>query len=70
MKKLGFRLFFVFFPAVIAIIGALPPAFYQMYNYVGMMYHCGLAPYPITVEQTPKLNVSGERMQKVIRLEP
>lgn len=46
MKKFGFRLFFVFFPAVVAIIGALPPAFYQMYNYVGS-YHCGLAPYPI-----------------------
>eukprot|EP00804_Cyclotella_cryptica_P028759 CCRYP_018733-RA/>CCRYP_018733-RA protein AED:0.05 eAED:0.05 QI:283/1/1/1/0/0.5/2/217/383 len=54
MKNLGFRLFFVFFPAVIAIIGAIPPAFYHMYNYAGA-YHCGVASYPMNCSTDPDI---------------
>jgi len=46
MSNIRFRMYFILPPTIISLIAAVPPLFFEMYNWAGL-YSCFLAPYPI-----------------------
>ena len=46
MSNIRFRMYFILPPTIISLIFAVPPLFFEMYNWAGL-YSCFLAPYPI-----------------------
>ena len=45
MSNIRFRMYFILPPTIISLMAAVPPLFFEMYNWAGM-YSCFLAPYP------------------------
>lgn len=54
-KTKKYRWYFILPPAIIAFGVALPPLFYEMYNFGGL-YSCFIASYPADCEFTPEHN--------------
>lgn len=46
MKQTGFRVAFFLPPVVVSLGFAVPPLFYELYNFSGLMF-CQVTPYPI-----------------------
>ena len=45
MSNIRFRMYFILPPTIISLIAAVPPLFFEMYNFAGL-YSCFLATYP------------------------